>query len=189
VLARALGSPRVVAGIWFVTLPALLFGTLAVLAPLRLSHLGFGPLAIGATWLVSAALEATLSPLLGRVSDRRGRRLPITVGLVASTVVLCALPWPVQDWLLAVVVVCAGLSFGIFWTPAMSLLADASEARGVEHGWAFALLSLAWAPGQALGASAGGAVAKLTADAAVYLALAGVCALTLAAVWRSRKSS
>jgi MFS family permease len=187
-LAVALRTPRVLAGVWFVLLPGLFFGTLSVLAPLRLSHLGFGSLAIGATWVVSTALESLVARPLGRFSDRRGRRLPILAGLGASAVMLCLLPWPGNAWLLAVVVVCAGASFAVFWTPAMSLLTDAAEERGVEYAWAFALMNIAWAPGQATGSAAGGAIAKATADAVVYLALAAFCALNLAALWRSRSS-
>ena len=70
----------------------------------------------------------------------------------------------------------------------MTLLSEAAEERGLEHGWGFTLMNLAWAPGQALGAAGGGAVAKATADAVVYLVLAGLCALNLAALWRSRRS-
>ncbi|HSL64299.1 MAG TPA: MFS transporter, partial [Gaiellaceae bacterium] len=68
-LWRAAGSRRVLAASWFVLLPALLFGVLGVLAPLRLDELGLGAVAIGATWLVAASFEAVLSPLLGRLSD------------------------------------------------------------------------------------------------------------------------
>jgi MFS family permease len=187
-LGVALRTPRVVAGVWFVMLPGLLFGTLSVLGPLRLSYLGLGSLAIGATWLVSAGIEAFASPVVGRFSDRRGRRLPLAAALAAATGVLCVLPWPSERWLLAVVIVCAGIAFGTFWTPAMSLLADAAEERGIQHGWAFTLMNIAWAPGQAAGAAGGGAVAKATGDATVYFLLAGLCALNLAALWRSRSS-
>jgi MFS family permease len=69
-LFRAMRTPHVAAGIWFTTLPGLLFGTLGVLASVRLYELGFGALAIGATWLTSAALEAILNPAIGHLSDR-----------------------------------------------------------------------------------------------------------------------
>jgi MFS family permease len=188
-LWRAVGDRRIQPWIWFVILPALGFGVLGVLAPLRLSALGWGSLAISATYLVSAAFEASISPVLGHVSDRRGRMLPIAAGLAASAVVTALLPWPDRAAVLAVLVVAAGLSFGTFWTPAMSGLSDAAEARGLNYGYAFALVNLAWAPGQATGAAAGGALAKATSDAAPYLCLSAVCALTLAALWRSRASS
>ncbi len=187
-LGRALLDRRIQPWIWFVVVPALGFGTLGVLAPLRLSELGWGSLAISATWLVSAAFEAAISPFLGHFSDRHGRLLPIAAGLAASTVVTALLPWPGKPLVLAVLVVAAGISFGAFWTPAMSGLSDAAEQRGLNYGYAFALVNLAWAPGQAAGAAFGGALAKATADAVPYLMLSGVCALTLAGLWRSRSS-
>src|SRR5205823_11190786 len=113
-LFGAFRDGRILAGSWFVMLPAILFGTLGVLGPLRLSRLGFGSVAIGATWLTSAALEAVVSPVVGRLSDRRGRLLPIAVGLGCAAIVLAVLPWPRQGWLFAGVVVCAGISFGCF---------------------------------------------------------------------------
>jgi MFS family permease len=180
-LWRALGSRRIQAGIWFVTLPALLFGTLGVLAPLRLSALGWGAVAIGATFLVSAAFEAVVNPLVGRLSDRRGWRLPIELGVAASLVVTLLLPWPDRPWLLAGIVVCAAMSFGVFWTPAMSLLSDTAERLGLDHAFAFALVNLAWAPGQALGAAGGGALARHSADAVPYLVLSAACLGTLLA--------
>ena len=188
-LLEAVRDPGIALGIWFVALPALLFGTLSVLAPLRLSELGLGAIAIGTAWLVSAALEAVVSPLLGRVSDRRGRLLPLRVGLVASTVVTVVLPWPDDRVALAVLVVLAGVAFGTFWTPAMSLLADVSERRGLHYGFTFALMNLAWAPGQALGSSGGGGLAEVTSDTVPYLLLAGACLLTLVVLWRSASSS
>jgi MFS family permease len=188
-LFSALRTRHVAAGVWFVMLPALLFGTLAVLAPVRLYDLGFGAIAIGATFLVSAAFEALISPALGLLSDRIGRLRPIMGGLAAATVVLLVLPWPGSRFAFAAVVVCAGISFGTFWTPAMSMLSDAAEAQGLDYGYAFALVNIAWAPGQAVGAWTSGRVASATADAVPYLTLAAVCALTLAALWRSASSS
>ena len=188
-LGRALFDRRIQPWIWFVIVPALGFGMLGVLAPLRLADLGWGSLAISATWLISAAFEAAISPWLGHLSDRRGRLLPIAAGLGASVVVTALLPWPGRPLVLALLVVAAAIAFGTFWTPAMSGLSDAAEARGLNYGYAFALVNLAWAPGQATGAALGGAVAKATADAVPYLTLSGLCALTLAGLWRSTRSS
>ena len=178
----ALHNRRILGGLWLVALPALLFGTLTVLVPLRLSDLGFAAAAIGAVFLVSGALEATLSPVVGRVADRRGKRYPITIGLVASAIATVALPWPQQGAVLAVVTVLAACAFGIFWAPAMSLVSDTSERIGLDVAWGFALANLAWAPGQATGAAVGGTLARATTDAVPYLLLAGCCLATLAMV-------
>jgi MFS family permease len=188
-LGRALRDPKVLAGIWFVVLPALLFGSLGVLAPLRLSKLGWGGVAIGAVFLCSAGLEAVNNAVLGRVSDRVGTLTPLLAGLVGSGIVAALLPWPGRAALLAVLVVCGGLAFGTFFTPGMTQLSHFAEARGLDYGYAFALVNLAWAPGQTIGAAGSGALAHATSDAVPYLALATVCALTLAALWRSRGST
>ena len=147
-LLRALLDPRILGAAWFVLLPALLFGAVAVLAPLRLSALGFGAVAIGAVFLCSAAFEAVNNVLLGRMSDRHGPRRPIVVGLVASIVVACLLPWPDNRFVLAVLVIAAGIAFGTFFTPGMTLLSNLAEGRGLRYGYAAALVNLAWAPGQ-----------------------------------------
>jgi MFS family permease len=189
VLLVALRGRRIMLGIWLVALPALLFGTLSVLAPLRLEVLGFGAVAIGALWLGTAALEAFINPWVGRISDRVGRFRPMRISVLAAAVVSALLPWPGSGLALAALVVAAGVSFGSFWTPAMSLLADEAENRGLEYAYAFAVINLAWAPGQALGSSGAGALAHVTSDAVPYLLLAATCLLTFALLWRSTRSS
>jgi UMF2 family putative MFS family transporter len=188
-LGRALRDRRVQLGVWFVVLPALLFGTLAVLAPLRLSELGFDAVAIGATWLVAGSLETVNSVAIGRLADRYGPLAPIRVALVATIVVCLALPWPDRAYVLAFLVVCGGLAFGAFYTPAMTLLTHAAEDRGLDYGYAFSLINLAWAPGQTIGAALGGTVAEKTSDSVPYLTLAAFALLTLAGLWRSGSSS
>ena len=183
-LVRALGDRGIQLGMWFVVLPAMLFGVLSVLAPLRLSELGFGAIAIGALWLFTAALETVNNVFIGRVADRSGPLVPIRIALGASVVIAALLPWPDHRFVLAGLVVCAGLAFGSFYTPGMTLLTHAAEARALDYGYAFALINLAWAPGQAGGAAIGGAVAEATSDTVPYLALAGLTAATLLVVRR-----
>jgi MFS family permease len=184
-LARALVNPRIVGGLWLVALPALLFGTQSVLIPLRLSKLDFGAVAIGAVYLVATGLEAVAAPLVGRLSDERGRRFPIMVGLAASAAVTVVLPWPRDGGLLAAVAVVAAVAFGMFWAPSMSFLTESAERIGLDVAWAFALINLAWAPGQALGALGGGGLARVSSDAVPYLLLSAACLVTLAAVIHS----
>jgi MFS family permease len=181
-LFKALRVRRIQIPIWLCLLPALLFGNLSVLAPLRLSDLGWGAAAIGATYLVMAALEAGWAPILGRASDHFGRYPPLRAALVASALVTLVLPWPGNPWVLALVIVSAGFAFGSFWTPAMSMVTDEAERFGLDYGYAFALVNVAWAPGQAGGSAIGGAVAAATSDAVPYLALTAICLLTLIAV-------
>jgi len=186
-LVRALGDRSILGAAWFVVLPALLFGTLGVLAPLRLSELGFGAVAIGGVFLCSAGLEAVNNVFLGHASDRVGPVTPLLAGLAGSIVVAALLPWPRSAYVLAVLVVCAGVAFGTFFTPGMTLLSNLAEVRGLHYGYAAALINLAWAPGQTVGAVGGGALAQATSDAVPYLLLALVCVGTLVFLRRARR--
>jgi len=184
-LLGALRNPRVLGAVWFVTLPAVSFGAINVLAPLRLDALGVATVTIGAVWLVSAAVEATTAPLVGHVSDRRGRLPPLRAGVAGSAIALLLLAAIDSRWLLlAAAVVVAGFALGSFWAPAMSLLSDEAERTGLDYAFGFTLVNLAWAPAQVAGAAGGAALAEATRDAIPYLLLSALCALTLAALWR-----
>jgi MFS family permease len=188
-LFAAFRDRRLLVCFWLVLLPGLLFGNLSVLVPLRLSHLGYGGAAIGAVFLCTAALESGNNILVGRVSDRRGTTLPILAGLAGSAVFAAVLPWPDKAIVLALVVVLASLAFGAFFTPALTLLTNVSEERGLDYGYAFALGNLAWAPGATLGAAGGGGLALATADAVPYLALSLVCLASFALLGRLTSSA
>ena len=188
-LFRALTVRKIQIGVWLTLLPALLFGNLSVLAPLRLADLGWGAVAVGGTYLVMAVLEAAWAPILGRASDHYGRFPPLRAALVASAIASFVLPWPANAWILAAVVICSGVAYGSFWTPAMSMVTDEAETFGLEYGYAFALINIAWAPGQAGGAAIGGALASATSDAVAYLGLSALCVASYAAIARYRESA
>src|SRR4051794_10703510 len=79
---RALRSSLFLGGLLLMALPSLLWGVLSTLAPLQLADFGWGAAAIGAVWLVGAAFETALSPLAGRMVDRRGVLIPVQLALV-----------------------------------------------------------------------------------------------------------
>ncbi len=184
-LGAVRGGPLVLA-VWLVALPALFSGTIGVLVPLRLDELGAEGVTVGAIFLAAAAVEAILSPLLGRLSDRRGRMLPLRVGLGAALVAAVVLPLPGAVWLLGATVLFAVASLGMFWAPAAALLSERSESAGLNQGFAFGLMNLAWAAGQVVGGAGGGGLADATADALPYGFLGLLCALTLGLAGRSR---
>jgi MFS family permease len=178
-IRRALAGTGAVRAVWLVTLPSLASGVLNVLGPLRLHRLGAAAVAIGATYLVSSAVEAVLSPAAGRVSDRRGPLLPVKAGLVGTAVALACFTLPGTALGLAALVVVTGAVVAGFWAPAMAMLADAAELGGLEQGFAAALVNMAWASGQTLGAVAGGAIAKGAGDEVPMGITAGLCVVTL----------
>jgi MFS family permease len=178
-LIGSLSDGRVAAGMWLTTLPGVLFGTVAVLGPLRLDELGAGATGIAAAFLAAAAIEAIVAPMIGRLSDRRGRYLPSLIGVAGGGVIMLLLPWPESALGLGILIVFAGPLIGLLYTPAMAMLSDGADHAGVSQGFAFALVNLAWATGQTAGAAGSARLADATDDHVPYLVLAAVCAITL----------
>lgn len=184
VLREAARVREVISGFWLVSLAAFLLGVISVVAPLRLDELGWGALGISAAFLVAAGIEAAMNPVIGRWSDRRGRMAPVRAGLVAAIAVSVVIPWVDVRWPYLLLVVAAGIAYGVNWVPGTALLSDGAERAGVDQGFGFALLNVAWAPANVVGAGLGGALAEVFGDAAAYLLAAALCLLTLVAVQR-----
>jgi MFS family permease len=180
----ALRNRRVLGGMWLTLLGALLFGTLGVLAPLRMDHLGASGVAIGAAFLLAAAFAATSSPLVGRLSDRGGWRRPVLFGLCASAVWIVLLPLPRSAALLFVLIVLADPFFGVPYPPAGALISHGAEYSGLDQGYAFALFNFAWAAGQVIGEAGSAGLAEATSDAVPYALLSGLCVATVLVVMR-----
>ena len=171
---------RLLGGLWLLVLPAVLFGVLSVLVPLKLHAGGWGGVAIGAVFLVTAGIEVVLNPLLGRFTDRRGLLRPIRLALMGSIGVSLAFAFADQAWFVAALVLVAGISYGAFYTPGMTLLTDAAEDRNIAPGLAFGAMNGAWAAGNVFGPSLGGWLADVAGDSLPYILLAGLCTGTLA---------
>ena len=178
-IVGALRDPGVLGALWLMTIPALVFGVVGVLAPLSLDRAGWTAAAIAVAWIASAAIEMFIAPAIGRVSDRRGRLLPLRVALSGAVVVLIAFSLSNRPAAVVPVLILSGITFGAFWAPAMALLSDAADRIGLAQGLAFGLMNAAWGGGNALGPPLGGVLADVAGDALPYAIMAGLCAFTL----------
>jgi MFS family permease len=181
---RAVRDRAFVGGLWLNTLPALFFGALDVLVPLRLDDAGYGALAIAAVFFAAGLVEVFVNPFVGRVSDRHGRLLPVRVALSASIVVAGALALATEPLVVALLVVAASVTFGGFYTPGMSLVADRADRAGLSQGIGFGVTNTAWALGALTGPAVGGALAQAFGDPVPYLLCGALCGLTLVAATR-----
>jgi MFS family permease len=178
VLAR---DPRLALGCWLILLEACTIGATGTLLPLRLSHFGASAVAIGMTFVVSSLLSLVVNPATGRVADRRGVLLPLTVGLGGSAALLLLLAVPTSPLgLAALTVVTLGGPLSAFGLPAISIMTDAIERIGAALVFGSMLLNLAWALGETIGAPAAASVSRATSDAVPLAALAGLMLATLA---------
>jgi MFS family permease len=178
-VVRAFHDQRFLGGLWLNALPAMLFGTMVVLAPLALDDAGWTTLAIASVFFVTGLAESAINPFLGRVTDRVGRLLPIRVALVASLIVAAGLAAASKPILIAILIGGAAIAYGSLYTPGMALTSHRAEASGLAQGLAFGIMNSAWAVGALIGPSVGGALAERQGDAVPYLLGAALCGLTL----------
>jgi MFS family permease len=179
--ARAFRNRRFAGGLALLSIASLLAGIVSVLGPLHLAGVGWGATAIGAVWLLSAGLEAVGSPLIGRLSDRRGALVPVRVALGVGVFASLALAFGGRPLLYAPLLLIASLCYGALFTPAFALIADGAEHVGLAQGLAFGLMNAAWAIGAVIGPAAGGAIAGATGDWVPFVLAAALCAGTLLA--------
>jgi MFS family permease len=183
-----LHSGGVTLGFWLITLEAITIGATNVLIPLRLSRFGASGVAIGATFVAASALSSVLSPIVGRITDRRGIRLPLAFGLVCSAVLLSALLLPRSAaGLAAVNVVALGGPLAAYMIPAVSLMTVSAEATGVSLIVVTTLGNLAYAVGESVGAPVAAGLSQATGDGVPILLLAALMVLTLWPVSRLRR--
>jgi MFS family permease len=181
-LAAAVRDRRVLGAMWLVALPSLISGALSVLGSLRLHHLGAGPTAIGATFLIAAAIEAGVGPVSGHASDRYGRLAPVCLGLTAATLLLAGFGLPSTALAAAALIVATAVSVEVLWAPAMAWLSEMLERRGDAAGLAGALINFAWSGGQIAGSAGGGRLAQATDQVVPMLVAAGLSGVTLLAL-------
>jgi MFS family permease len=185
-VSRALRNSRFVGGLLLMALPSLLWGVLTTLAPLQLNAFGWGAAAIALVWIVGAAFETVLSPIVGRTLDRRGILLPVQAALAAGAALSVGLAFTPRPLLYVPLLIAASGAYGVLFTPAFALIAEGAEQSGLPQGMAFGLMNAAWASGALVGPAVGGAVAAATGDVVPFLFSAGLCAGALAVVRHAR---
>ena len=143
---------------------------------------------IGLVFLVSAAVEAVVSPIAGRFSDRAGRLAPIRVGLIGAVVMAVLLPLP-QTAVLVGLLRDAHVRGARRASGRRGWRCSPTPPRtpGLDQALAFAISNLAWALGHVFGAGVGGALADATTDTVPYAVLAVLCATTLVGLTLSRR--
>jgi MFS family permease len=184
-VAATIASRPVLTATSFVAVPSLMFGAVEVLVPLRIDELGGGHVVIAGGFIAGAALEAGLAPIVGRYSDRVGRRIPFVIG---TAICACAMIGIAAAAALGPVVgslILGSLGAGICFAPALTTLSETADQSGLHQGFAAGLSNMAWAAGQTFGALAGGAAASAAGYAVPSVTVALLLLFTSAYAYRS----
>jgi MFS family permease len=172
--------PGIARGLWLTALAGIGLGTLTVLAPLRLDHLGASPTLIAAAFIGGGALEALLSPLIGRLSDRHGPRYSVARSLILAVTASILVPLVSATSVAIFVVAFGSMAFGTLFVPASAMVSEGGDQRGAQLGLVFGLTNLLWAAGQGAAAGISGYVADATSVKVPFFAAAALCLVSLA---------
>ena len=104
------------------------FGAMETFLPLYLSGLGWGPRLIGPLFTAQVLVTALTKPLMGRLSDRWGRRWPIVTGLLVGAAAMAAMPWIHAWWPMAALIALFGLGVAAVTASTSALVSDLSRA-------------------------------------------------------------
>ncbi len=183
---RAFRGRTIVLAASMVAVPSLMFGLEGVLVPLRIDDLGGGAPLIALGFVLGAAFESMLSPLIGRYSDRAGRIRPYIAGMAVCALGVLLIPAAHASGVVAFASVALAVGAGFCFTPATAILTSAAEDVDLHQGFAAALMNMAWAGGQVFGAVAGGAAAEAFGYAVPCIAMSALLATFGVLAWGGR---
>jgi MFS family permease len=141
--------------------------------------LAHGSVAVGMTVGAFALSAVVLRPFVGRISDKRGRRLLITAGGILVGIAIAA--YALVDALPGLIAlrVVTGVGEAFYYVGVASVISDISPAD--RRGEAFSYFSLALFGGLALGPVVGETLLDVGSFSAVWVA-AGACSLFAGAI-------
>jgi len=115
------------------------FGAVETFLPLYLKELGWEPRIIGPLFTAQVLVTAMTRPLMGRLSDRWGRRWPIVAGLLLGAGGMAAMPWVHTWWPMAALTTLFGLGVATVTGSTSALVSDLS--RAAAYGASLGVLS------------------------------------------------
>jgi MFS family permease len=134
--------------------------------------------AIAGAFVCAGLIEVALAPVAGRLSDVRGRLVPVRLGLWGMAAIGIMLALSDRALVVAALIFCASVAVSGVTSPGIALVSDRAEATGLPQTLGFGVMNSAWATGAMVGPVAAGALAAGVGDATPYLVCAGIAVAT-----------
>lgn len=154
-------------------------GIIAPLLPRYATEMGASALMLGVIVAGYAASKALLMPIIGRYSDRLGRKKFLIVGMALFSVISLGYIWAGEVWHLILVRVLHGAAGGMIVPVARAIVGDFAP-RGQEGRW-MGYFNASFISGMGCGPLLGGLMSDHVSVAAAFLTMGGLGLCGLAA--------
>ncbi len=171
------GALATVFGIVFIDLVG--FGIMIPILPLYAQQFGATPLTIGLLLASYSLMQFIFSPILGRLSDRFGRRPILLLSILGSSAAFLMMGLAHTLWFLFLARILDGVTGGNIST-VQAYIADVTEAKDRSKG--MGLIGAAFGLGFIFGPAIGGVMSHFSMSAPFYFA-AALAALNSVAVY------
>ncbi len=155
------------------------FGIVIPILPLYAERFGASPLTIGLLLASYSAMQCVCAPLLGKLSDRVGRRPVLLVSIIGTAAGFFLMGWAKTLWLLFVARLLDGMTGGNIST-AQAYIADVTPPERRSQG--MGLIGAAFGLGFIFGPAIGGILSRVSLAAPFYAA-AGLAVANAVAVY------
>src|SRR5215213_2889675 len=155
------------------------FGIIIPLLPFYAGTFGASPVVIGLLFAIFPLCQLIAAPVLGDLSDRRGRRPVLIFSLVGTVVSFVMLALAHSVWMLFLARIVDGLSGGNIST-ARAYVADITEPKNRAR--AYGLIGAAFGLGFILGPALSGVLAGISYTAPIWAA-AAITLVATAMTW------
>ena len=148
-LRQVLGNLSILATSIAEAAQQLAFGALETFLPLYALSVGVNKAVLGLLFGVQIGIRMLSRPIMGLLSDQKGRKLPILVGLVITAISMALFPQTTSLWVLLLLSAIFGLGLSIASAATSAFVADIAPAAG--RGTALGFMSTIMDIGQAIG--------------------------------------
>ncbi len=150
-------------------------GLISPLLPLYAQDMGASGTQLGVIFAGYGISNSVITPIIGRLSDRRGRKVFLCIGLFAYTILSLGYVWAANVSQLTLVRVIQGVAGAMIIPIAMAYVGDLSP-EGEEGKW-MGYANAAFFSGFGIGPLLGGALAERFGMNASFYSMGGFCLL------------
>jgi DHA1 family multidrug resistance protein-like MFS transporter len=157
----------------------LAFGCVETYLPLYLTDIGLTPIQIGPLFTAQALAIALTKPLMGRLSDRWGRKRSIIAGLILGALVMAAMPQTRAYVILACLAILFGVGMAMVTASTSALVSELS--REGAYGSALGVLNSIMDVGHTSGPVIGGLLVQAVGYGGAFAGVGGILGLATVA--------